>query len=109
AHQPRQQSEALEEQVEKRSQELRLKSEALHASETQYCAMVRHFPDGAVLLFDADLRYQIAGGNALAAYGLSSADIEGKTLWEVFPPELCQAVEPDYQRVLAGESIIRED
>jgi hypothetical protein len=50
-----------------------------------YRIMARNFPNGAVLLFDRDLRYTLADGIGLAEVGLFSEMVEGKTIWEVFP------------------------
>ena len=75
---------------------------ALRRSEEQHRALARNFPDGAIVLFDRDLRYLIADGVGLAAVGLSAELMEGRTLWEVFPPDVCKAVEPTYRAALDG-------
>jgi len=75
---------------------------ALRPKEEQYRALVRAFPDGAIVLFDHDLRYVIADGAALATVGLSPEQMEGKTLWEVLPSEVAAANEPRYRQALAG-------
>ncbi|MGC9524145.1 MAG: PAS domain S-box protein [Limnospira sp.] len=69
-----------------------------------YRTLVQNFPKGAVFLFDPDLRHSIADGVALATHGLSSEQIEGKTIWEVFSPATCEAIEPHYRRALIGET-----
>ena len=51
---------------------------ALRASEARYRTLAQHFPNGAVFLFDRDLRYTLAGGTGLAATGLSSAHVRGQ-------------------------------
>jgi two-component system, cell cycle sensor histidine kinase and response regulator CckA len=76
--------------------------EALHKSEELYRTLAHHFPNGAVMLFDSDLRYTLVDGAGLAEIGLSSEDMEGKTIWEVFPPETCELIEPEYRAALAG-------
>jgi PAS domain S-box-containing protein len=75
---------------------------ALRRSEARYRSLVRHFPNGTVYLFDQDLRYQIAGGDALATFGLTPEHLEGRTIWEVLPPELLDVAEPLYRATLAG-------
>ena len=78
-------------------QELRRKDE-------QYRTLARNFPNGAVFLFDQDLRYILAEGTALTALGLSSESVEGKTFRETFEPEICNLLEPVYRQAFAGIS-----
>src|SRR6266581_2267675 len=59
--------------------------EALRRSTEQHRALARNFPDGAIVLFDRDLRHLIADGIGLAGAGLSRERMEGRTIWEVFP------------------------
>ncbi len=82
--------------------------EALRQSEERYRTLARNFPNGAVVLFDHDLRYMIADGTGLAVVGLSRELMEGKTIWEVFPPETCATIEPDYRAALAGQATINQ-
>ena len=77
--------------------------EALRRSSEQHRTLARSFPDGAIVLFDRDLRHLVADGMGLAGVGLSSALMEGRTIWEVFPPEVCAVIEPRYRAALAGE------
>lgn len=76
--------------------------EALRKSEEQYRTLASHFPNGAVLAFDRDLRYTLAEGEALATLGLSKELVEGKTLWEARSPEICELLEPHYRAALSG-------
>jgi PAS domain S-box-containing protein len=76
--------------------------EALRASEARYRTLVEHFPNGAVFLFDHDLRYTVAGGTGLASAGLSPEDVVGKTIHEIFPPEIAARDEPILRAALAG-------
>jgi PAS domain S-box-containing protein len=62
------------------------------------------FPQGAVFSFDHDLRYLSAGGQGLADVGLSRAMLEGRTIFEAFPPETAAAIEPLYRAALRGET-----
>jgi PAS domain S-box-containing protein len=77
--------------------------EALRKSEELYHTLVRNFPNGAVFLFDQDLRYTIADGAGLATIGLSKKALEGKTLEEAWPPETCAMIEPHYRAALVGK------
>jgi len=82
--------------------------EALQESEHQYRTLARNFPNGAVCLFDSDLRYLIAEGTGITIPSQDSEDLEGKTIREILPPETCNTLEPMYLAALAGESMVRE-
>lgn len=71
-------------------------SEALHRN------LVRHLPDTAVLLFDHDLRYSLAGGPALENAGWHADRIVGRTLGEVLPPEEHAPLIPLHRAALDG-------
>lgn len=86
----------------------KLAEEALRQSEQLYRTLASNFPNGAVMLFDRELRYTLAEGTELAAVGFSKELMEGKTIWEIFPPEFCCAVEPNYRAALAGETVVTE-
>lgn len=77
---------------------------ALSASEARYRTLVDHFPNGAVLLFDQELRYVVAGGTGLADAGLSPQMVVGKTIWDIVPPEVAARDEPILRAALRGES-----
>jgi signal transduction histidine kinase/DNA-binding response OmpR family regulator len=79
---------------------------ALGESEALHRTLARNFPNGSVLLYDHDLRYRIADGLGLADVGLTPEMLEGRTIWEVFPPETCRAIEPQYRAALAGQSSV---
>ncbi len=82
--------------------------EALRQSETRYRMLVENFPNGAVILFDKDLRYLVADGAGLEEVGLSRELLEGKRLEELFTPELCAYLTPFFRATLAGEPQIYE-
>ena len=67
----------------------------------QYRALARSLPDSFVLLFDEQLRYQIADGNGLKAFGLSRFQVEGQTLWDVLPEHAAE-LESRYRGALQG-------
>ncbi|MEG3847704.1 PAS domain S-box protein [Microcoleus sp. herbarium19] len=81
---------------------------ALQKSEQLYRAMASNIPNGAVMLFDREMRFTLVEGTELAAVGLSKELMEGKTIWEVFEPDFCSAVEPNYRAALAGETVVAE-
>ncbi|WP_071190003.1 PAS domain S-box protein [Trichormus sp. NMC-1] len=81
---------------------------ALRRSEQLYRTLVDNFPNGAVVLFDHDLRYLLVGGLGLACAGLSKAEMEGKTIWEIFPAEIGERIGRNYRQALTGESAIEE-
>jgi diguanylate cyclase (GGDEF)-like protein/PAS domain S-box-containing protein len=64
--------------------------------------LTRGFPESAIVVFNGDLRYLCGGGGGFSAVGLTQALIEGKTIFEVFPPEVASVLEPPYRQALAG-------
>jgi diguanylate cyclase (GGDEF)-like protein/PAS domain S-box-containing protein len=64
--------------------------------------IVRGFPEGAIIVFDRDLRYLSAGGNGLATVGLTREMIEGRTIYQVFPPSVSSTLEEPYRRAFSG-------
>jgi PAS domain S-box-containing protein len=81
---------------------------ALRRSELLYRTLARNFPNGAVFLFDHDLRYTIADGQALADYGYSRETLEGQTLYDALPPQSVSIQEPLYRAALAGHESVHE-
>jgi signal transduction histidine kinase len=77
---------------------------ALRLSEARHRAIAESFPNGAVLLFDRDLRFVVAGGEALRALGTPPAGLLGRTLGEALPADAARALEPAYRAALAGRS-----
>jgi PAS domain S-box-containing protein/diguanylate cyclase (GGDEF)-like protein len=74
----------------------------LRRKDELYRTLARNFPNGAVFLFDRDLRYTLADGAGIAALGLNSESFEGKTIWEAWQPEISEMLEPVYRQALAG-------
>jgi PAS domain S-box-containing protein len=81
---------------------------AIRRSERLYRALASNFPNGAVLLFDHDLRYSIADGAGLTWLGLARELIEGKLIWQVHPPLECETLETEYRAALNGMPSIKE-
>nr|MBA3553467.1 PAS domain S-box protein [Gemmatimonadales bacterium] len=71
-------------------------------SDRLYRDIARNFPNGAVLLFDRELRITLAEGQGLAAAGFTRTDLEGKTVHEVLPPLSVALLEPAYRAALEG-------
>ncbi len=88
--------------------ERKIAQEARRKTEKLYRTMTSNFPNGAVVLFDQDLRYTLAEGKGLGAVGLSKESMEGNTIAEVLPPETCEVIEPAYQAALDGRETVFE-
>lgn len=80
----------------------------LRESEARYRTLARHFPNGAVALFDPALRFQVADGGGAALGGRPPAELLGRTLWEVLPSESSASVEPLFRAALDGEEASAE-
>ncbi len=76
--------------------------------EILYRTLMQHIPNGAVYLFDHNLRYLVCEGTELAVVGLESNSMMGKTVGEVFPRETCQILEPLYRDALSGKTTVQE-
>src|SRR5919202_16882 len=81
---------------------------ALRKSEELYRTLLKNFPNGAVFLFDEQLRYSIAEGTGLAAENLQRQGLIGKTIWETLTPKTAQFLEPMYREALQGKSTVTE-
>jgi PAS domain S-box-containing protein len=88
--------------LEQRDRERHNAEAALRRSEELYRTLAHHFPNGAVLLYDHDLRHILADGAGLPDVGLSKAGLEGKLVSEVFDAETFSRLEPPYRAALEG-------
>jgi two-component system, cell cycle sensor histidine kinase and response regulator CckA len=70
----------------------------------KYRALANNFPNGAVLLFDRDLRFLVADGTGLQNAGFAPGDLEGSTVHEVLTPTMAARVEPHFRSALAGQT-----
>jgi PAS domain S-box-containing protein len=70
----------------------------------QYRTLVERFPDGAVFLFDGDLRFVRAGGEELTAVGLTPDEVEGATPQDLFPAEIADETVRYYRETLRGNA-----
>jgi PAS domain S-box-containing protein len=78
---------------------------ALRKSEALYRAVVENFPEGAIYVFDHDLRFRVADGMAMKSLGFTRKGLEGKTIREAVDEQTYSILEKRYPRVLAGESL----
>jgi len=88
--------------------------QTLERNEAMLRTVVQNLPNGAVLLFDMDLRYLMADGEQLLfSMGLTTKDLVGKTPYDVVPPERAEAVAARYRKTLQGSleefEVIRGD
>ena len=80
----------------------------LKKSEERYRTLAANFPNGMILLFDHDLRYLLVDGTGLQELRMTKQEMEGRTLADLFPPAVREAVEPQYRAALAGEKRVAE-
>lgn len=72
--------------------------------ETLYRTLARNLPNSTILLYDANLRFLIAEGDALGSIGYNMSEVEGHTLIETVTPEVAARFTPLYQKTLQGET-----
>lgn len=88
---------------------VRKKTEAARQTTEQlYRTLASNFPNGIFALFDHDLRYTLTEGKGLTEAGFSKELLEGKTVAQIFPPDVCKIKEPAYRAALAGHSTVCE-
>ncbi|MGK7901297.1 MAG: PAS domain S-box protein [Hormoscilla sp.] len=81
---------------------------ALRKSEELYRTLAHNFPNGAVLLFNAELHFTLAEGREINFLARGQKPLEGKTLDVIFPPEVRAIVEPNYRVALQGIARVTE-
>ncbi|GAA0285539.1 PAS domain S-box protein [Halobacterium noricense] len=85
--------------TERREQRRRIEE-----SERRYRTLVENFPNGAVGLFDEDLRYTAVGGELVDEGDISPADRVGRRVHDIYPDHLVEEIEPYLEAALAGEA-----
>ena len=75
---------------------------ALRESEARYRSLTENFPDGALFLYDRELRFLVANGKGFGPAGLTSEAVVGRTVAEVFP-DLWDLMRPYHEAGLRGE------
>lgn len=112
----------LEKRVEERTADLRIANdrlqkeiaerkraeENLRRSEMQYRMLSHNFPNGCIFMLDRNLRHVVADGSGLAKLGFSKESMEGRTIWEAYPPETCSEIEPRLRAALTGNAQVYE-
>jgi len=82
---------------------LRASLDSLRLAEARYRLLVRNLPNSAIILCDRDMRFVLVDGPELKATGFSKEGMEGRTIYEVLPPDFVKLVEGNVRRVLGGE------
>jgi signal transduction histidine kinase len=72
-------------------------------NEKSFRLLVHTIPNSACVVFDHDLRYLFADGQGFMETGRDVNDIIGSTLMEIYPPEICAKVVPDFKANLHGK------
>ena len=80
----------------------------LRRQDLMYRTLAANFPDGALTLFDHDLRYTLADGLGLQSLGLTPKMLEGHLPTEVMPLWLGTLLESDHRAALLGTPCERE-
>jgi PAS domain S-box-containing protein len=84
--------------------ERRERERAFTRSENLYRTLAENFKQGAVLVFDTDLRYQRAHGEGFEKLGIDPADIEGEHINEIFDGETLKTIRELYEATLDDKS-----
>ncbi|MBX0293539.1 PAS domain-containing protein [Haloarcula nitratireducens] len=69
----------------------------LEESERRYRTLAEHFPNGAVGVFDRDLRYTVAQGSEIGNRLPGRAELEGGRMPDVFPSDVAADLEPLFE------------
>jgi PAS domain S-box-containing protein len=81
----------------------RQRERELAESERRYRTLAEHFPNGTVTLFDHDLEYTLAAGQAFEDISVDPEDVEGHHFGDVWDDETAAALEPAFEAALDGE------
>ena len=80
-------------------------SAALQRSDALYRVLVRTLPDTIVSLLDLDLRFQLIEGPAFESLGWDRSELEGRTVFDAFPPDRASSFADQMRPVFAGATI----
>ena len=67
-------------------------------------ALIENFPNGVLVLFDAELQYQIVGPAVLPFSKIAAVDMIGRSIEELFPPGTVDELEPELLATIEGET-----
>ncbi|NUQ82455.1 MAG: PAS domain S-box protein [Bacteroidetes bacterium] len=76
---------------------------ALKMSEQRYKFLVERLPESAIMLYNQDLRFLLVDGPEIEANGMKKEELMGRTLYELFPPDLVALFEPNMRYVFSGK------
>ena len=79
---------------------------SMRRNEALYRLIAHHIPNGAILVVDQEMRYRLADGPSLRRGGYG--EFEGKTPWDVLPPDLAERRVAAYQAALSGEAVVSQ-
>ena len=79
------------------------REQALEESEQRYRTLINHFP-GAVGLYNEEFEYTVAGGELFESLEISHDEVVGSTIYERYPDDLVERIEPYFKAVFDGES-----
>jgi PAS domain S-box-containing protein len=79
----------------------KIEAELIH-QEKLFKTVVYNFPDGAISIFDNDLKYLVSDGIELRELGFTGEYTKGKFVKDFVPEELFQVLEPFYHDALNG-------
>jgi signal transduction histidine kinase len=66
--------------------------------------LIENFPNGVLVLFDADLRYRIVGPDVLPFSGRNAAAMVGRSVSDLFPEGTADRLEPELRATIDGAS-----
>ncbi len=82
--------------------------EVLAENEARLSAITANYPNGAIVMYDQEMRYLLVDGLGLEESGLNKAEMEGRTIYDVYDEQTAEIVRATYQRALDGEEIVQE-
>ncbi len=84
--------------------ETRQALQQLHTSQHRLRLVAENYPDGFIVLFDADLRLLLVAGQGLARFPDDTSDHEGQRVYDTITPDYWDHLIPVYEATLRGEA-----